>query len=438
MKLKNRPSNIFRLFSFMTLILFSSNQITFANPGAGIEIAPRGELPEHFNFVVPSDLGTVDALYEAPSAANPQFILHIQDAHANYQAQMKIKQLLNYMDKKYGFKTIFVEGASEKLNADYLRFFPDQARNLKLCDELAKQGELTGAELYLMEADRKIEALGIEKAGLYKANYEALKKVFGAAPDVARFFKGFDGKLDQVASKTFPPEMRELIADWKRFEQGRREFMPFVNGLTKQSRRILNIDLESLFAEVGWPQITRLLVIQQMEKDLNTDKAHEEQAALIKILQEKRVSKELLAALESFGEGSVGVGKSTQDVSPRELLERLASEAGPKGFKFSDYPAFSLYAGHVILRSELDPKVLFEEIECLFTQMLDTLATEPQQKTLLALYRDGELLRKLLHLELSRAQWRQATEAKDRITVSSLVVRLKDAVMASKDGGGAS
>ena len=446
-----------KVVAAFTLFCFMTTQCVSAFPGARIEMAGPRELPFYQSIDIPEELGTVDALYEAPAGANPQFILHIQNAHANYQAQMKIKQLLGYMNKKYGFKTIFVEGASEKLDADYLRLFPDQERNLKLCDELAKQGELTGAELFLMEQTGErgagsgaqkasnvsrsslrgeaVEALGIEEASLYKANYASLKKVFGAETDVTRFFKGFDGKLDQVASRTFTPETRELIADWKRFEQGRRDFMPFVKSLSVKSRKILKVDLESLFAQVGWPQITRLLVIQRMEKDFNKTKGVEEQAALLKMLRTKGVSNELLTTLENFKEGSITVGKSATEVSPREVLERLASEAGPKGFKFSDYPAFSLYAGYVTLRSELDSKVLFEEIEYLFTQMLDTLTQEPEQKALLTLYRDGELLRKLLHLELNRAQWHQVLEAKDRMTVPSLVLRLKECVQKAENGG---
>ncbi len=422
-----------KVVATVTLVCFLTTQTVWGAPGAGIEMAGKMELPAYLSIDIPAEFGTVDSLYEAPAGANPQFILHIQNAHANYQAQMKIKQLLGYMNKKYGFSTIFVEGASEKLDPDYLRLFPDQERNLKLCDELAKQGELTGVELYMMEADKNIAALGIEEASLYKANYDALKKVFGAETDVTRFFKGFDGKLDKAASKVFTPETRALIGDWKRFEQGRRDFMPFVRELAKKSKKILNVDVASLFAQVGWPQISRLLVIQQLEKDLNRAKGQEEQAALIQWLRGKNVSKELIATLESFNEGSIAVGKSTKEVSPREVLERLNAEAGPQGFKFSDYPAFSLFAGYVTLRSELDPKVLFEEIEYLFTQMLDQLAEEPKQKELLALYRDGELLRKLLHLELNRAQWRQAVAGKDRISVPSLVSRLKDAVIASGD-----
>ena len=432
-----------RVVATFTLFCFITTQCISAFPGAKIEMAGSREIPFYQSIVVPEELGTVDSLYEAPAGANPQFILHIQNAHANYQAQMKIKQLLGYMNRKYGFKTIFVEGASEELDADYLRLFPDAERNLKLCDELAKQGELTGAELFLMEQSAEgmhgsgdaVQALGIEKASLYKANYNVLKKIFGAEADVALFFKGFDRKLDQVASRTFAPEVRELIADWKRFEQGRREFMPFVKSLVAKSKKILKIDLESLFAQVGWPQITRLLVIQTMERDLNKTKGVAEQAALLKMLRRAAVSQELLTALTNFKEGSIVVGKSATEVSPREVLERLASEAGPKGFQFSDYPAFSLYAGYLTLRSELDSKILFEEIEYLFTQMLDALVQESEQKALLTLYRDGELLRKLLSLELNRAQWQQVLKAKDRMTIPSLVARLKAAVEKVDDGG---
>ena len=110
-----------RTVALATLTCFLTTQCVSGFPSAGIEITGGREMPAYLSIDVPAELGTVDTLYEAPASANPQFILHIQNAHANYQAQMKIKQLLGYMNKKYGFKTIFVEGASEKLDPDYLR-----------------------------------------------------------------------------------------------------------------------------------------------------------------------------------------------------------------------------------------------------------------------------------------------------------------------------
>ena len=129
-----------------TLFFFLTTQCVSAAPGAGIEMAGKREMPSYLRLDIPAELGTVDELYEAPASGAPQFILHIQNAHANYDAQQKIKKLLQHVNKKYGFTTVFVEGASEKLDPAYLTIFPDKERNLKLADNLAKKGELTGAE----------------------------------------------------------------------------------------------------------------------------------------------------------------------------------------------------------------------------------------------------------------------------------------------------
>ncbi|MBU9889537.1 MAG: hypothetical protein KTQ49_06685, partial [Candidatus Omnitrophica bacterium] len=205
----------------------------------GIEILSPREAPSFLQVDIPSELATLDGLYEAPLQSDPKLVLHIQNAHANYGAQQKIKELLQYLEKTYAIKTIFVEGASEDLDPDYLRMFPDRERNLKLADYLMKQGELTGAELYLLEQDGAtgnaqssteikasatrtpqgldkqrpdaqrsddslsvvrdtlsgVKAHGIEEAALYRENYEALKTVFGAEATVNRYLEGFEGRL---------------------------------------------------------------------------------------------------------------------------------------------------------------------------------------------------------------------------------------------------
>ncbi|MFH1799942.1 MAG: hypothetical protein ABH891_03730 [Candidatus Omnitrophota bacterium] len=428
-----------KVVATFTLFCFMTTQCVSASPGAGIEMTGGRELPSFLSLDIPVELATIDELYEAPNQASPQFILHIQDAHANYEAQTKIKQLLAYLNKQYSINTVFVEGASEKLDADYIRLFQDEPSNLKLADTLAKQGELSGTELYLLEAGKNFEALGIEDASLYKENYEALKTLFGASGDADRFFKGFDSRLEQVSSKVFSSEVRELIVDWRNFEKGRREFLPYVKDLVKKAKTVLQEDLESLFAQVAWPQITRLLVIQMMEKDLNKPQALAERDALVKFLRDKKVSNTLIDSITRFQEGNISVGrpapgKNPKEVMPRYLLEQLVAEAGPKGFKFSDYPHFSLYAGYVVLKGELDAKVLFDEVEYLFTKMLDASVQEASQKKLLELYRDGELLRKLLYLELNRAAWRKVQERQSVLAIDSMVARLKECVQGAEQG----
>jgi len=424
-KIKKRVT---RTVSLLTLGFFLFSQVAFAGPGVGIEIAANRETPGFLRIDIPTELASLDGIWEAPPSLNSKFILHIQNAHANYGAQKKIKELLEYLNKTYAIKTVFVEDAAEDLNPDFLKLFPDKARNLELADLLAQQGELTGAELYLLETgDTTFRGKGIEDAGLYRNNYEALKKVFGSEVLVNRYLKGYEARLDALSSKIFTDDLRGVLADWKKFENGRREFMPFVRTLAVDSKRFLKLDLESLFSQVEWPQITRLLVLQGMEKELDTAKALEEKEKLLSFLKAKGVSPRIIAEVENFKEQRLNVRQGQGEaMQPRDALEALIKEAGPKGFYFRDYPAFSLYAGYLILKSELDAKGLFEEINVLFEKILDSLAVTPGQKTLLELYRDEQYARKLLSLELSRKDLQLALGRKTQIEMDSLISRLKE------------
>ena len=100
-------------------------------------------------------------------------------------------------------------------------------------------------------------------------------------------------------------------------------------------------------------------------------------------------------------------------------------EATPRGFLFHDYPAFSLWAGYLILKSELDSKPLFEEINRVFEKVLDELAVSESEKNLLELYRDHELLQKLFALEVTRKEWNRALYRREWIQPKVMTSRMR-------------
>ena len=131
----------------------------------GIEFSAKPETPQLIQIDIPAELASVEEFWEAPARPNPKMILQIQNAHTNYEAQSKIRDLMSYLNQNYGFKTIFVEGASEELNPDYLKLFPDAETNKKLWDELAKRGQITGADWCLLNDEKSgAKGVGIEKA----------------------------------------------------------------------------------------------------------------------------------------------------------------------------------------------------------------------------------------------------------------------------------
>jgi len=411
-------------------LMLITTQAVWAAPMPGIAIVPIQEMPSSFfQIEIPEDLASVEEVYEAPAKQNPRVIMHIQNVHANYQAQVQVKKMLNYFYKNYGFKIIFCEGAAEKMDSKYLELFPEKKDNLALADEMAKKGQLTGPELYLMDAPEDVQAIGIEQTDLYRGNYEAFKTVYKSKKNTDSFMRLLDSRLELLSSRFLSRDMRRILTEWQKFHEGRREFMPFVKHLADESQKFLNLDLNSLFAQVEWPQTARLLVLQSMEADLKQDEAMDERDKLITFLKEHKASEVLISGLEKMEEKTISLqrlalGKGEDPFQPRKLLERLAEEAAPMGFQFHQYPNFSLYAGYTILESEMDSKVLFQEIEKLFDRILESLTVSEKEKNLLELYKDLELLKKLVALELTRPEWDQATYRKNWIKPQSLVDRL--------------
>lgn len=388
------------------------------------------DVPSFLQIEIPDEIAVVEEFYEAPAKIEPRLILHIQNAHGNYQAQTQIKKLLEYLHDNYGFSLLFVEGAAEELNPENLRLFADSEKNAALAEYMARKGQLTGPDLYLLEAPSEVKAVGIEDAGLYRSNYEAFTEVYAGESDVANFLRAFEAKMDLLSSRFFNADTRRMLDEWKKFQKGHRDFLPFMNNLSKDAKKILGLDLESLFSQVEWPQITRMIVMQSMEAELDREKATEEKRRLLVFLKGQGISDAVIRGIEKLEQKRIYMNEARTDkegleYAPRYLLERLVEEAGAKGFRFHDYPVFSLYAGYLILESELESRALFDEIERLFQKILDQLTVTEQEKDLLEIFRDEELLVKLLHLEITRKEWSRAYYRLDWIRPETMVKRLK-------------
>ncbi len=245
--------------------LFPEAQAALQSPN--LQVALHGEAPRVSHIEIPTELATLDEVYESP-LSNAKVVLQIQDAHANYEAQTNIKNLLKYLNKQYGFKIIFAEGAAEELDPKYLKLTADKKQNENLIDELARDGELSGAELYLLENGKEMRALPIEEIAAYRRNYLALRKVFGAEATAERYLSVLEKKMDLAVSKIFSPEMQSALKEWTRFENGQRAFLPYVTNLADLAKTNLDLDFDKVYSQIDWPQISRLLVLQKVEKEL--------------------------------------------------------------------------------------------------------------------------------------------------------------------------
>ena len=161
-------------------------------------------------------------------------------------------------------------------------------------------------------APKDVEAYGIEDPDLYRLNYEAFKKVYSVRNETKRFISQFESRLESISSNILPQETRRVLGEWRKFQVGRREFLPYVKTLARDAKQIIELDLESIFAQVEWPQITRLLVLQAMEKDMQPEVAEAEKVRLVEFLKKNRISPEIIEAIGKIGDKRITMSRSEQ------------------------------------------------------------------------------------------------------------------------------
>ena len=144
---------LFAAFSF----LFSD--IAFAESSKASQNASRITTdPE--KIIIPRECGLIKARYTANNSK--RLIIHIQDAHCNYEAQSNIIRILECLIKNDGLKLVSVEGADGFIDTSWFKAFPDADIRKEVADYFMKKGEITGPEFLSITSDLPIKLFGAE------------------------------------------------------------------------------------------------------------------------------------------------------------------------------------------------------------------------------------------------------------------------------------
>ncbi|HTL48567.1 MAG TPA: pseudouridine synthase [Verrucomicrobiae bacterium] len=360
-----------------------------------LAFSPRPENIPAFELSLPSELGRYgDSFF--PSGEKMPFIFHLQTAHGSPEAALKIEEIIRYLEKTYHVKLLFAEGASESLHPEYLRFFPSEEPNEKMVRMLAETGELTGVDLALPKS--KLTALGVEQPVFYRPAFKLFKKVVASLDRSKAVLDARERELDLRASKIFSPDFRALVTAWQKHQEQQRDLAATARLLRDEARKILNLDLANPFSQFDWPQLTRLVMLQELEQRKNPEALEREKEKLGAWLAAKKLPADILAALGS------------KDLKqPREFYEQFLVKAHPQGFRFKTYPQIMYRAASQSLENEMSAGPLFAEIDSLFDALFKARAGK-EDLALLDAYRDLALRKKLVSLELTREEWKKAKE----------------------------
>ncbi|MDD5225605.1 MAG: hypothetical protein PHV97_00285, partial [Candidatus Omnitrophica bacterium] len=435
---------------------FASSGIINPIGGVGAQTALRKDL-----YAMPAELGSLVSLWEAPAgSASKNFVIQIQDAHANPEGQQNVAGILKYFETKSHGLVVGLEGAIGELHPEYLNFFKEYPdANRAVIEDLKQKGELNGAEIFLLQKSQKrlatsdqrpetkdVEAsapvsslqssvFGVEDATLYRDNLKTFRDLLSHRDEIEVLLNPVRVQLEKESSQKLNGELRDFLKERSRRKdgdfgaqttsQGNADLQAYVRYLEEQVSKVLAIDLKDPIEQLRFPSLLRVVKIEEAQKGFDSAKAGEQWKKAVegvKSAAKNSSEKEFAEAFAAFGreKGFIPAanGKSIaysmdRSLYPRKLLEGLFRFGQKHKLSFAGQEAFWQSWKLVVFQAEINVTELLQEISALEDGLIQKLARTEEEKALVRKLGDFDLLEKMLRLELSRDEYNKTVSNQD-------------------------
>jgi len=392
---------------------------------------------------LPIELGEVKDFSFSGSPDRP-FVFHIQDAHANPEAQRQIKRILDWVSERANENreipsvALAVEGTADVLAPEYADFFPEYPEvNAAIAQKLIDQGELNGAEYFFIEErlkrgkDSKFFSVASEDAGIYKSNLALYRNLLLKQDEINLSLSSVRSKIELAQSRIFSPALREFITERTRRKHGDYEsgvvapqLVSYLNYLEKSAAKLLGIKLTDRFEQVRFPQIVRALVLRDLESSLKPDQAESQKSEILAALNKIARTPELKAL-----EDRVKNLGASGDV--RGTLESLWKAQSQGGLDFGRHGEFWKLAGSWVLRSEMNAEGLYDEMELLEGWIISKLTVNANEEKLVRTLNHFELIEKLLALKWTTREYEKFETGREEVFAALFENGLDDLLAAA-------
>ncbi len=361
-------------------------------PGAvGVPVPAEGLNP--YSLTIPEKFGKIEEVFQGTPGS--PVIVHIQDAHANYEAQVNIKNILTHLSKNYNMNLIQLEGASSKLNPEIFETAYLKEANQKLADYLMREGRLSGAEAFAIESEKPVELHGIENRTLYMENLRTFRSVYAHQAEITDYFKCLRMLAKDLRTKLLNDELLDLTRNMEAYAKEKIDLIDYLLYLDGLAEKHKLVSLKKLTEITRFPNLVRIMRLHELEKQLDEKQLKKEsqaiKAAFLKKTSDPK-AEELLASLELKKKG----------MKPRAYFKKITALAGQHGIDLLGYPQMRAMSEFLILQDEIEHHGLFAEVHRLERIIQKQLFRTKDERHLLQLIRDMELLEQYFKLEVNR------------------------------------
>lgn len=368
---------------------------------------------------IPENFGSVKESWSSMlnTSENPQpLVIHIQDAHCNYEAQSNVGQILNNLMKEYPdqVKLVAVEGSVGNIDTSPFAEFSDKEIKKEVADYFMKKGKITGPEFLSITGDYQFNIYGIENKELYDRNYKAFLDSLPFRDESEKYCEYLEDVLSKIKAHIYYDELKEFDAQLGAYQDGTTSFLDYVDILIKWAGK-KNIKIDS------YNNIALLQKAQGIEKSIDFNIVDKERTQLIdklgSVLGKQELSDLVLKSLH------FRLGKLTA-VEYYNYLSGIVDKAG-NAINKENYSNLFAYIDYVRIHHQMDKAKLFEECSKLENLIAENMFKDDNQKTLFTLSKHVGILRRMFKLELVKEDYLYYKQNRVDFRVASFVNFIK-------------
>ncbi len=351
------------------------------------------------NLKIPQELGYVVSTSTASGTSPSSIIVHIQEAHTNYESQQHLASLLEQLIQQYGLKLILVEGGHGDDSLSYLRSYGPPDNRKQIAEKYLKLGWISGEEYLDIAKDYPLTLWGVEQQDLYQRNLDAFLAVEPLQAFLKPAIASIRSILTTLAAKDSDPAWNELEAKTQAFSKeqlGLADYAAFLQRAAASHH--LSMD--------AFPNLSRLLSVHELERTIHLDAVQQEQQALIKRISQAATPQQLDELRTKSRQAQTGT------LTSEAFYADLGQLAAASHVSLDAFPALSRYIQSMTLSAEIQLPALPKELDALVARVRGQLATTPQRQQRQALAEQVDLVDKMVNLQLNSAEYERLQSLK--------------------------
>lgn len=360
------------------------------------------------DYFVPETAGTINEFWvpkgmDQEALSSSKLLIHVRDAHCNYEAQGNIAKIITNFTETNGLNFVSVEASEGDFDYSLLNSYPDYRVRRNVSDAFMKMGRITGVDYANINAEEPFIQFGAETQSVYNSNLENFRKSLTYKEDGVNFIRQIKESLAALKANMYTPELKELEEMATLYDNREISFVDYCQYL-------FNLPAAENVRS-GYKNFAYLMEAIRVQDLVDFSQVDSEKDALVTELVRK-ITREDLTELSQ-----VTIDFQRGKLSTANYYQFLENQAKDVQVDLASYKNLRPYMLYLNIYEEIDSAELFQEKETLEAEVKRSMFKNLDQARLDKLSKNADILEKVFSVRLTNSDLNYFQEFRTDFTV---------------------